>query len=40
MTARAWARVLRETIRRNRVRDGIVYLQVTRGAGPRDFLFP
>jgi D-alanine transaminase len=40
MTARAWARVLRETIRRNRVRDGLVYLQVTRGAGPRDFLFP
>ena len=40
MTARAWARVLRETVRRNRVRDGIVYLQVTRGAGPRDFLFP
>jgi D-alanine transaminase len=40
MTARAWSRVLRETIRRNRVRDGIVYLQVSRGAGPRDFLFP
>lgn len=36
----AWPRVLRETIRRNRVRDGIVYLQVTRGAGPRDFPFP
>jgi D-alanine transaminase len=40
MTSGAWARVLRETIRRNRVRDGLVYLQVTRGAGPRDFLFP
>jgi D-alanine transaminase len=40
MTPRAWSRVLRETIRRNRVNDGIVYLQVTRGAGPRDFLFP
>jgi D-alanine transaminase len=40
MTARAWSRVLRETIRRNRVRDGLVYLQVSRGAGPRDFLFP
>jgi len=39
MTARAWHRVLRETIRRNRVRNGIVYLQVSRGAGPRDFLF-
>jgi D-alanine transaminase len=32
--------VLRETVRRNRVRDGIVYLQVTRGASPRDFPFP
>ena len=31
---------MRETIRRNRVRDGLVYLQVTRGARPRDFLFP
>jgi D-alanine transaminase len=32
--------VLRETIRRNRVRDGIVYLQVTRGVARRDFPFP
>ena len=32
--------VLRETARRNRVRDGIVYLQVTRGAWPRDHAFP
>jgi D-alanine transaminase len=32
--------VLRETIRRNRVVNGLVYLQVSRGAGPRDFLFP
>jgi D-alanine transaminase len=40
MSAGAWARVLRETIRRNRVRDGLVYLQVSRGAGPRSFLFP
>jgi D-alanine transaminase len=40
MSAGAWARVLRETIRRNRVRDGAVYLQVSRGARPRDFLFP
>ena len=36
----AWSRVLRETIRRNRVRDGLVYLQVSRGAGPRTFTFP
>jgi D-alanine transaminase len=40
MSDRAWSRVLRETVRRNRVKDGILYLQVTRGAGPRDFLFP
>ena len=40
MTTRAWSRVLRETVRRNRVRDGLVYLQVSRGARPRDFLFP
>ena len=40
MSAGAWSRVMRETIRRNRVRDGLVYLQVSRGAGPRDFLFP
>jgi D-alanine transaminase len=32
--------VLREVLRRNRVRDGSVYLQVTRGAAPRDFPFP
>jgi D-alanine transaminase len=32
--------VLREVVRRNRVRDGLVYLQVTRGVAPRNFLFP
>jgi D-alanine transaminase len=32
--------ILRETVRRNRVRDGLVYLQVTRGVARRDFLFP
>src|SRR5690348_15087484 len=32
--------VLRETVRRNRVRDGIVYVQVTRGVARRDFAFP
>jgi D-alanine transaminase len=32
--------VLRETVRRNRVRNGIVYLQVTRGVFRRDFAFP
>jgi D-alanine transaminase len=32
--------ILHETIRRNRVRDGIVYLQVTRGVARRDHAFP
>lgn len=32
--------VLHEVVRRNEVRDGIVYIQVTRGSAPRDFLFP
>jgi D-alanine transaminase len=32
--------VLRETVRRNRVRNGIVYLQITRGVARRDFAFP
>ena len=40
MSAPAWSRVLRETIRRNRVTHGLVYLQVSRGAHARDFLFP
>ena len=40
MTAQALGVVLRETIRRNRVRNGIVYLQVTRGTAPRDHAFP
>ena len=40
MSRGAWSRVLRETIRRNRVTDGSLYLQVSRGARPRDFFFP
>ncbi|WP_374274061.1 D-amino-acid transaminase [Brevundimonas sp.] len=36
----ALAAVLRETVRRNRVRNGIVYLQVTRGTARRDHPFP
>jgi len=40
MTPAAWSQVLRETIRRNRVKHGLVYLQVSRGAGRRDFHFP
>jgi D-alanine transaminase len=40
MSAGALAHVMRETIRRNRVKDGLVYLQVSRGEGPREFVFP
>ena len=40
MSPAALGIVMRETVRRNRVRDGIVYVQVTRGAVPRDFPFP
>lgn len=32
--------IIGEVLRRNRVRNGIVYIQVTRGAGPRNFSFP
>lgn len=32
--------VLAEVVRRNRVRNGLVYLQVTRGVAPRDHVFP
>lgn len=32
--------VLREVVSRNRVTNGLVYLQVTRGVAGRDFLFP
>jgi D-alanine transaminase len=32
--------ILRETIRRNRVKNGLVYLQMTRGVAKRDFAFP
>ena len=40
MSRAALAVVLRETVRRNRVHDGIVYLQVTRGVARRDHAFP
>lgn len=40
MSLKALEVVLHQTVRRNRVRDGLVYLQVSRGAGPRDFAFP
>jgi D-alanine transaminase len=40
MSLAALGVVLRETVRRNHVRDGIVYLQVTRGVARRDHAFP
>lgn len=40
MTLPALSIVLHETVRRNRVRSGIVYLQITRGEARRDFAFP
>ena len=40
MTRAALDVVLREVVRRNRLRDGIVYLQVTRGVAKRDHPFP
>jgi D-alanine transaminase len=40
MSPAALSVVLRETVRRNRVRWGIVYLQITRGVARRDHAFP
>ncbi len=40
MTRPALTQVLKETVRRNRVANGIVYLQVTRGTARRDHPFP
>jgi D-alanine transaminase len=40
MSEKALTLVLREAIRRNKVVEGMVYLQVTRGVAPRDHAFP
>jgi D-alanine transaminase len=40
MSCRALGVVMRECLRRNRVRDGIIYLQITRGVARRDHAFP
>src|SRR6185369_9348585 len=40
MSERALTMVLKETVRRNRVREGLVYLQVSRGVATRDHAFP
>jgi D-alanine transaminase len=40
MTEAALMVVMRETLRRNRIHDGSVYLQITRGTAARDHAFP
>jgi D-alanine transaminase len=40
MSRAALTVVLHETVRRNKVRDGILYLQISRGVAPRDHAFP
>lgn len=40
MSRAALTLVLKEAVRRNGVREGLVYLQVTRGVAPRDHAFP
>jgi D-alanine transaminase len=40
MARPAYKLVMRELIRRNGIKDGLVYQQVTRGVAPRDFKFP
>ena len=39
MSCAALQQVMRETLRRNRVRDGILYMQVSRGVAPREHMF-
>lgn len=40
MNRKALIMVIRETLRRNRVRNGLFYMQVTRGVARRDHVFP
>jgi D-alanine transaminase len=40
LARRALVTVMREVVRRNRVENGLVYLQVTRGVARRDHFFP
>lgn len=40
VTEKALLVILNETARRNRVREGLVYLQITRGVAARDHAFP
>ncbi len=40
LSRRAMKLIMRELIRRNGLRDGLVYMQITRGVAPRDHSFP
>ncbi|WP_159951069.1 D-amino-acid transaminase [Rhizobium sp. 18065] len=40
MSRRALTQIIREVARRNRVKNGLFYLQVTRGVSRRDHVFP
>jgi len=40
MSRAALTQVLKETVRRNRLREGLLYLQVSRGVAKRDHAFP
>ena len=40
MSRAALGFIMRELMRRNRLRDGLVYMQVTRGVARRDHAFP
>jgi D-alanine transaminase len=40
MARNAMGVVLREVVSRNRIDEGIVYMQITRGVAPRDHAFP
>lgn len=40
MSRKALTLVLKEAVRRNRVSEGLIYLQVSRGVAPRDHAFP
>jgi D-alanine transaminase len=40
LSERALTQVMTRLARRNGVRDGLLYIQITRGAAPRDFRFP
>jgi D-alanine transaminase len=39
-SAAEWTRLEEELVRRNGLNEGLVYMQVTRGAAERDFAFP